>query len=358
MNRWQDYLQSLLGDLHTYQVNALAAFSFAAARARGCHLSRLASHVPTTAQPHSTRRRLLRLLGNGKLNVQHACLHMAVWLKRWNAPSARLLLLLDETPLRNDLRVLKTGVCYKRRALPLLWSCYPLSNRGEEMPETVQKVLERTHQLIQLYAPCAQVILMADRGLCWPQIITFCQKQGWNYILRAQSQTRLKGQDGQVQSLGTLTQEPGQAWCGRAQVFRKAGWIECNVVACWPRGAKEAWLLVTSLPPSLQVCRWYARRVWQEQSFRDEKSHGFCWHESHVQKPERVNRLLLILALAQLWLMMLGTQAQRPQWRQRLGLKSRKTRRLWSYFRTGWHLLLYALDNRCSIPCYLAFTPP
>jgi len=369
MHRWQSSLQALFPDLHQYQRQALGLFSFGAACARHCHLSRLCAYVPSAAQPHSTRRRLLRLLGNERLDVDHACWQMAAWLARWNAPSARLLLLLDETPLRNDLRVLKVSVSYHRRALPLLWRVYPLSvqrGRPEDMPQQVFDLLDTTRLLVGSYAPQAQVMLLADRGLCWPQLVRWCQRWGWDYVLRAQSQTRLIWQDaaGQKhqQALRDLAPRPGTWWCGSAQVFKKANWLPCQVVAAWPRGADEAWLLVTNQQPRLQVCRTYARRGWQEQSFRDEKSHGFCWQQSHVSTPERMSRLLLILALAQLWLLSLGQTARQAPWRQRLGLTCRATRRLWSRFRCGWHFLLWMLNQPCSVPksfpCHLALAPP
>lgn len=359
MNRWQHHLQTQLPALHTYQVRALATFSLAAACARHCHLSRLAAHVPTAVQPHSVRRRLLRLLGNERLEVPAASVQLAAWLVRWNAPTARLHLLLDETPLRNDLRVLKISISYRRRALPLIWCCCPLRGRAQTMPRTVLDLLQAAQDTVARYAPQAQVVLLADRGLCWPQIIAHCQGAHWHYLLRAQAQTRLcSSSSSSTQRLGDLVRQPGQWWCGQAQVFQKAGWLACNVVACWPRDAQEAWLLVTSLPPTLHCCRWYARRMWQEQSFRDEKSHGFCWQASQVRDPQRANRLLLILALAQLWLMLLGDCAQTPPWRQRLGLSCRATRRLWSRFRWGWHLLMYALANKLAVPCHLSFTPP
>lgn len=372
MHSWQRHLQLCLAGLHAYQVQALAAFSLAAATARHCHLSRLAAHVPSPSQPHSTRRRLLRLLGNERLDVTTACAQLATWLHRWNAPTARLHLLLDETPLRNDLRVLKISVAYRRRALPLVWCCYPLSGRAQPMPATVLALMQQAHHLITQYAPQAQVVLLADRGLCWPQLMTQCQQWQWHYLLRAQSQTKWRhfshlrstssghpfNPSARSGTLAELAQQPGQWWCGRAQVFQKAGWLECNVIACWPQGAKEAWLLVSSLEPTLHVCRWYARRIWQEQSFRDEKSYGFNWQASQVRQPRRVQRLLLILGLAQLWLMHLGQQARTPVWQSRLGLRGHCTRRLWSYFRTGWHLLLYALYNGLSVPCELTFTPP
>ena len=74
---------------------------------------------------------------------------------------------------------------------------------------------------------------------------------------------------------------------------------------------------------------------------------GFNWQQSQVgirlHDPQRVNRLLLILALAQVWLLSLGQLAQQPQWRQRLGWRGAATRRRMSYFRQGWGLLQWQL---------------
>jgi hypothetical protein len=354
MKRWQASVQSTLTALHTYQRRALALFSFAAATERHCSIARLSAAVPSLAQPPSTRRRLLRLLGNERLDaaaISAACGQLAQWLTRWNAPTTRLLLLLDETPWHNHWRVLKLSVAFRRRAVPLLWIVLPLRARELPMEQIVLALLEQAWGVVQQYVPLAAVVLLADRGLCWPSLIRWCQQRGWDYVLRAQRQTRLRWCDEHgvcsEQALSTLAPEPGTWWCGSGLVFKKAGWLPSNVVCCWTRHAKEAWLLVTSLPPTVQCCRWYRRRLWQEQSFRDEKSHGFNWQLSQVgirkNDVQRVHRLWLILALAQVWLLSLGHLAQSPAWRQRLGWQGAGTRRRLSYFRQGYTLLKWQL---------------
>ena len=190
MHRWSAYLQSLLSQTSLWHVSALALFSFAAARARHCHLSRLAANAPLPVQPSSLKTRLMRLIGNDKLDVEKVCDQMCAWLGRWNTPGARLLLLLDETPHHNNWRVIKTSVAYGKRALPVAWRTDPLKKRPHK--KRVMEVLEQSARLLQQHAPDAQVVLLADRGLCWPEIIRFCEKEGWNYVLRAQSATRLK----------------------------------------------------------------------------------------------------------------------------------------------------------------------
>ena len=385
MHRWSGFLQNLLSHSSLWHVQALALFSFAAARAHHCHLSRLAAYAPLAVQPASLKRRLMPLIGNDKLDVNRVCDQMCAWLGRWNTAGARVLLLLDETPQHNKWRVLKVSISYRKRALPLVWRTDALAKRPHR--KRVMEVLKHSARLLQKHAPKAQVVLLADRGLCWPEVIRYCKKQGWNYVLRAQSATRLKhpvctstnvndgtgaeaeagagaGAGAEVLKLGELVNEPGQFWRGVGQAFSKAGWLEVTVIACFRPGSQESWLLVSDLPPSLHLVRWYARRMWHEQAFRDEKSHGFRWGESQVTTAVRIttavrmHRLLLILALAQLWLMLLGTWARSGQWRRQLGLHTQSERRRYSVFRWGWILLRRCLDTGELPPCNLAFSPP
>ena len=360
MYRWSAFLQKLLSNTHLYQVQALAAFSFAAARTRHCHLSRLAAEVPLPVLPGSILRRLKRLLNNEHLDVEAICKQAAAYLKAWNQHSARLIILLDETPHSNRWRVLKVSVCFRRRALPLVWRTDALS--GRSVTTRVEEVLKQTGEIIKQYAPQAQVILLADGGLCWPSIMDFCQANGWHYVLGAQSQTRFRWQDEQgVEqrcSLGELVQQAGDYWKGSGRAFAKAGWREVTAIACWRSGSQEAWLLVSDLPPSLPLVRWYARRMWHEQSFRDEKSHGFNWQDSRIKEASRVHRLLLILALAQLWLMSMGSRVRQSPQLKKWSLTCGQERQRLSVFQAAWQYLVRCLNLGVLPPCDLSFLTP
>lgn len=255
MHRWSAFLQNLLPSTHLYRVVALAAFSSALAQARHCHLSRICAYVPGKVHPASVLRRLKRLLHNENLDVEAVCDEMAAWLVRWNVPTARLLLLLDETPHANTWRVVKVSLCYGRRALPLVWQTDALVGRKQK--EAVFTVVQGALKLVARYCPRAQVVLLADRGLCWPALMDFCQRSGWHYVLRAQGHTRFvpRGANPAVE-LCSLVESQGQWWCGRGRAFAKAGWREVSVAACWHGEAQEKWLLVSDLKPSLHLCRW------------------------------------------------------------------------------------------------------
>ena len=65
-----------------------------------------------------------------------------------------------------------------------------------------------------------------------------------------------------------------------------------------------------------QLCKLYGRRMTIEQLFRDDKSkrNGWSLRDTKITKPERIDRLLLILAIAYLLLCGVGLLA-RQQYR-------------------------------------------
>ncbi len=80
----------------------------------------------------------------------------------------------------------------------------------------------------------------------------------------------------------------------------------------------------------------YARRNWQEQSFRDLKSGGWQWGDSRLRQPDHVARLLVLLAVAYVWIVSLGSQAVDQHSAQPLTRRADGTfRRQWSLFKEG-----------------------
>lgn len=105
--------------------------------------------------------------------------------------------------------------------------------------------------------------------------------------------------------------------------------------------------------------RWwsYARRAWQEQAFRDLKSGGWHWHESHLLNPDHVARLRVVLVIAYVWSVALGSQAVAAQLSQPLIRRAdRPLGRLFSLFREGLDFLIQVVEAR-SLFVGLLFTP-
>lgn len=76
----------------------------------------------------------------------------------------------------------------------------------------------------------------------------------------------------------------------------------------------------------------YQRRFWTERTFRDFKSQGWSLEDSELSQPRRFERLLLMIALAYVWLVQIGAYVIKR------GLQrwvDRRCHRTLSYFRLG-----------------------
>lgn len=335
---WRANVRDLLPDHHGHQTKALADLSLAVALAGDCRAGRVASRLPTAAVPASTRRRFERTPANPRLHPRRVQRDLA---RSVLAPWAgrTVLLILDETPRANDLRAMCVRVAHAGRALPLAWEVYRPHAPPRRMPLRIRGLLRQVRGCLP--APC-RVVLLADRGLAWPTLVDFCAESGWQYVLRLLGQTRIRFPDGTTRSARELAPRVGTRWWGEARAFRKAGWRGAGVVAMWEAGMKEPWVLVADEPGSLRHARAYAKRMWVEESFRDDKSGAFGWGDSRVDRPAHAARLLVLLALAVVLAVSLGGEATKAG---RRGSFDPHRRRRLSIVRVGLEWLRYAVAH-------------
>jgi hypothetical protein len=330
--------ENLLPGLHGHLAHALADLSYAAALSGCCQAGQVADHVPTDAKPASARRRFERLLGNPRLRPRLAQRELArAVLAPWAGLTIRLVL--DETPKANDLRALCIRLAHAHRALPLATLCYRLGALPRPMPVLVRDLLRQVRGCLP---PGATVVLLADRGLAWPMLVDWCQEHGWHYVLRLLGQTRIQRPDRPECSARDLAPRVGKRWLGEAEAFKKAGWRGANVVATWERGMKEPWLLLTDERASLRHCRVYGKRMWVEESFRDDKTAGFHWGQSQVNDPTHALRLLLVLALGMVLAASQGGRVVKSG--RRRDLDPHRRRRL-SLIQLGLRWLRYVIEH-------------
>ena len=352
VRQWRHGLEGLLPGLHGHVLNGLAVFSVAMALAGHCHSGRLAAVAPAPrARASSRQRRWERLLGNPRLRPHEAMGMLA----RSLLPSLgagtgrrRVILILDETPggTKGRLRCMKLSIAYRKRAVPIAFECYEPRRPPVPMPKLLWRLLRRAARSVP---DDCKVTLLADRGLSWPVVLDCCVALGWHYVLRLQRDTRVRFPDGTTKSAWALACRRGSRWFGTGVgVFKKAGWRGANLAATWERGCKEPWLLVTDLPATFMRCRNYCKRAWCEQLHRDEKSHGFNWHLSRVRDPSHAGRLVLVMALATLLCLSLGTHVIKRGLRRMLEPAGR---RLLSVFQLGIRRLRDCLVNERDCPC-------
>jgi hypothetical protein len=328
---WEREVSRVLSEVGVRQRRVLALFSLGMAQAKHCGLARVAAVVPGLAVVPSITRRFERLLANPRLDVQ-AARRAVVAAVLGSGHGQTLWLALDETHQGRTetgarLGMLALRLIYRERAIPLAWVCYRPGEAPAPFPRLVVRLIDEVAALVP---PGSRVVLMTDRGLSWPALLDHCRRRGWSFLCRVQRQTRVETADGRGGTLGDLAPHPGTRWRGHGRAFLTAGWRDLNIVAVWRRGDKAPWLLVTDLTPTWVRCTQYRHRMDAEESFRDDKSSGFDWDHSRVRDPAHMDRLLLVLQLAALFVLAQGVFVLHHGYRHILERDDRTTLSLFS----------------------------
>jgi hypothetical protein len=108
---------------------------------------------------------------------------------------------------------------------------------------------------------------------------------------------------------------PGQSRVLRDVLYRRQDPVRQHVAVVWRKGQDEPWFLMTSLVhvKASFLAKLYALRMTIEEYFRDSKSlrNGLALRLTLVRDAQRLGRLLLVLALAYLWIVAVGVHALR-----------------------------------------------
>ncbi len=154
----------------------------------------------------------------------------------------------------------------------------------------------------------------------------------------------------------------GQRWAGRVTCFATpARQRTCTLLARWDAGYRAPWLLLTALLPTSVDVAWYALRAWIAGGFKDSKRGGWHGEQTKMLVPARAERLWLALAVATLWTVSVGCQAEGEQPRPQLArlpaqhiarkrATGQRPARALSCFRRGRLVILAALCLGQSLP--------
>jgi len=318
----------------------IEVFSRGVVLAESSHVRQIASHVPGLAD--SQRRRLQRFLKRE--------LPMEVFFAQWTRSVVgemkrrrTLVMIVDETKLKDELGVMVVGLVYHGRCIPLAWAVYR-ANDAEAYPAEgqVELILRLVGYIQAGLAPHTPVRLLADRGLgTSPRLMQGLMDRGWTFLFRVTRQSKIILPDGTACTFYDQVPAPGGSYAAAGLVFKKRGRIPAYVRVLWGTSAQERWSLVTNDPT---LTGWeYAERMWIEEAFRDLKSHGWHIEDALFDDPARMTRLWILLVVAYTWMLFIGQAVET------VGLSLAPKRRpdgsyvrRWSLFQEGRRFLLSA----------------
>jgi len=309
-----------LVSLRLSQAKTLAALVGAALRVQRVSLANIGRQMLGTTK-HQIKR-CWRFCANERIEPADAMRGIVARLLRKR--KKKLLIAVDWVDIKGFQTLLASAVL-KGRSTPIAWASTTNHvydrRRNRRLPadgHRSRNAFEESLLMVlrDMIPQTIQVVILADRGFGRTALATFCQKQGFGYVIRIQPKVtvRLHGFRGKLLDYPVTK---GIAKVLKRVSYRGDGAVTQNVVVRWPKGLPEkrdeCWFLMSDQPGTAhQLCKLYGRRMTIEQLFRDDKSkrNGWSLRDTKITKPDRLDRLLLVLAIAYLLLCGVGLVAK------------------------------------------------
>lgn len=225
------------------------------------------------------------------------------------------------------------------RALPLFWSVKV--SKGNLPVKTYIPLVARLARLLPVGA---SALLLADRFFGTPELIAACEKYGFAYRIRLKGNLTLTHKGGELR----VDEIPMLCPQGLVDAELASSGISTNIGFVHDKGHREPWFIAMNTLPSRTSVLDYSLRWSIETLFADYKTRGFGLEDTHLQRPDRLSRLLLVLAIALYWATANGRSL--PQKTAQTGSLNQFFRSLCSVVKQGLRHLLSCAQAR--IPPY------
>jgi hypothetical protein len=308
------------------QVRNQALLTQALVFSEDCHLPNLALQLPIPGRRDSLIQRLVRFLDNCHVSRQRHYLPLVQQMfAHW--PDREVNLVMDRTDIGREKSILLLAVAFRYRALPLTWRVLPFGGTGEHIQ---LRLLKEIHP----YLPAdKRVMFFGDSEFRAVGLQGYCREQQWGWQVGVKSDTLFHRGDENWQPLHTVTVERGQRrYLHHITLTQSAAFPAVHLLVDWTHNWKKPRYVVCHQPTNGYSWRRGRKRFWIEPTFRDWKSYGFDLETSHITDDQRLDRLILGMATATLWLIHLG------HWLTTTGRDTRLVadhRRDYSIFRLG-----------------------
>ena len=280
---------------------------------RHVHLSKLAEKLGRDGNEESREQWIRRQLDNDTMSTWEIFRPLAECLLR-GFVGRSVCLVLDPTDLDEERCTVMIMLAYRGRALPLIWMSFEIK------PGAIEDTVTLLFAELRHWIPAGvKVYLLADREFHGVDMLRTICAQGWKPVVRGKSTTTVTFSDGSQRPMSDLTPPIGQMrfYDGIWLTIEQVGPFSLSVSCAPPKPGKklDPWFIISTETAGPQIIYAYEKRFWIEETFRDFKGYGFRFDQTGVRDPDRLDRLVLIIALACWLVMSVGI------WLDRMGLR-------------------------------------
>lgn len=197
------------------------------------------------------------------------------------------------------------------RATPLMWKTHPKSSLAQRRNLYEDELLKRFREILPGEV---RAIILADRAFGDQALYQSLAGAHLDFVIRFRGNILVESSDGEGRTGAEWVPSNGQARKLEDARVTSDKTPVAAVVCTKARGMKDAWCLASSLRDRTgsEIVKLYGHRFSIEENFRDTKDlrFGMGLSATHIGRCDRRDRLLLIAALAQALLTLLGAAAE------------------------------------------------
>jgi hypothetical protein len=288
----EEDLQVRQTGLQKPHIPALADLTACALTTRSVNSGEWIVQLPRNACNREAKERyIMRFLANPLIcPVQVMGGFVPELLDRLSQQGETIVLMLDQSKIADGLECLMVSVRVGERALPVAWRV--IETQGE-IGFSIQKAL--LESVFSIIPEGFSILLSADRFYGTASLIDWCQQHKWDYRIRLKGNLHLRHEGGELTT--------GEAVSLGMNALKNAqlGRVITHIGLIQEAGHPEPWIIAMNGEPSKGRTLDYGLRWGIEALFSDLKSRGFKITQTHLKQTDRVERLLLILAVATYW---------------------------------------------------------
>jgi hypothetical protein len=337
-DRVHEFVAELFDDsMHARRVLSLgnAVVGAIHAAALGVHAIGKALATASGLEPKHAIKQVDRLLSNMSLSVWEI---FPLWVRFLLSERQEVFVALDWTDFDADGHsvIALNMITSHGRATPLMWRTHDKSKLKQHRNDYEDSLLEHFRGIVP---PEVHVTVLADRGFGDQALYNSLELSNIGFVIRFRAGINVTDQNGVTTTAAELVPASGRAKKYEQVRVTNAKTAVPAIVCVRAKSMKEPWCLATSrsdLNASAIVAA-YSKRFTIEESFRDTKDprFGMGLSATHVGRTDRRDRLMLIGALAQALLTLLGAACEEVGLDRKLKANTVK-RRTTSLFNQGW----------------------
>jgi hypothetical protein len=307
----------MLGPIYDDELHAKRIDSLANGAAGVLRSARLSIHAIGAAyaemaeiRPKHGIKQVDRFLSNPAFDVAELT---APWARYVIGAREEAVIALDWTDFDDDDHMTLAAylVTSHGRATPLTWKTVDKKSLKGKQKKYEFDLVKR---LAAAIADDVRVTLLADRGFGDIAFFKHVKKLGWDYAIRIRGNILVETQDGRCMPASDRVQRGGRAARLPDVLLTKKRELIPAVITKRQSGSKDPWCIATSLGDSKasEVIDLYRKRMSIEETFRDQKDlrFGLGLRATHIRDAARRDRLLLLTAIAQALLTLLGAASE------------------------------------------------